>query len=1011
MKKFYILILQCILGMAISHAQYTSIPDQAFETALENLGYDDISGDGQVPTALIEHITELNIENTGIANLTGVQDFAALTNLNCSRNSIQRLELQGNPLLEVLNFNRNVIDSLNINNNAALRVLSGERNKLKHLIVSNNPALEVIDVELNQLTDINLSNNEMLKSLVVKKNFGFNALDLSNNPALEILLCNATAIPAIDLSNKLELTNVQAFECNNLETLNLANNSKLIELRIHDTAVTTVDISDCVVLKDLNVQNANIRSLNASANPLLETVNIADNEMLSFNIQNNNNNIITSFNATGNPNLQCIVVDDVDYSTTSWTAIDAASSFTLNYCRYTAIPDPAFETALENLGYDDISGDGQVPTAIVENIINLNVQDQFPRIEYLTGIEDFRELKVLDVIANNISNLNLSANSNLVSLYCNSNGMETLNIIGLTQLEELICDNNSALTGLDFTTNGNLKKIDCSDTRVTSLDLSQLPLLTDLDCHMNPFLTSLNVKNGNNENVTNFKTSGTNNLNCIVVDDVAYSTANWTNIDAGTSFSDTYCRYTEIPDANFEARLEALGFDDISNDGQVPTALIENITSLDVQSQSISSLSGIEDFTALESLRCTNNLLTELNVSALEELVFLWCNQNDLDSLNLSDNTKIRFINASQNVIESFNGNGLDQVHTLELWSNQLTEVNLVGMDALRVLSLANNILDDLEVSDNTLLEEFGIKNNNISFLDLSNNSALKTVDVRDNDLNDLNIKNENNANITSFDARGNSKLNCILVYDVAYSTASWTSIDPQTSFNEVSCTTDFSLALKVFLQGASLNPNVGEETLMRDDLRVEGLIPTTSPYTDGLTCDASVFSVTGDNAIIDWVWIELRDATDNTVVSYSKSALLQRDGDVVDVDGVSVLNFSVAEDTYYITIKHRNHLAIRSANVITFSTVENNSIDFTNNTSLIKGGSNAVVDLGNSKYALFAGDEDANGQIQNTDINSVITIIGGSGYSDADMDMNGQVQNTDINNLMNPNVGKGEQL
>ena len=81
----------------------------------------------------------------------------------------------------------------------------------------------------------------------------------------------------------------------------------------------------------------------------------------------------------------------------------------------------------------------------------------------------------------------------------------------------------------------------------------------------------MNIKNGANDFVLSLNSINNPSLACILVDDAAYSTTNWTNIDETTSFSDTYCRYTAIPDANFEAELEALGYDDISGDGQVPT--------------------------------------------------------------------------------------------------------------------------------------------------------------------------------------------------------------------------------------------------------------------------------------------------------------------------------------------------------------------------------------------------------------------------------------------------------
>ena len=54
-----------------------------------------------------------------------------------------------------------------------------------------------------------------------------------------------------------------------------------------------------------------------------------------------------------------------------------------------------------------------------------------------------------------------------------------------------------------------------------------------------------------------------------------------------------------VPDSNFEAALSA--YDNIAADGQVPTAAIETITSLNVSNKNISDVTGIEDFTALDT--------------------------------------------------------------------------------------------------------------------------------------------------------------------------------------------------------------------------------------------------------------------------------------------------------------------------------------------------------------------------------------------------------------------------
>lgn len=168
-------------------------------------------------------------------------------------------------------------------------------------------------------------------------------------------------------------------------------------------------------------------------------------------------------------------------------------------------------------------------------------------------------------------------------------------------------------------------------------------------------------------------------------------------------------------------------------------------------------------------------------------------------------------------------------------------------------------------------------------------------------------------------------------------------------------------VAPKVFLLGAALNPNTGEESLMRDDLRVSGIIPITSPYADALTCDASVFTPTGANAIVDWVFIELRDETTNTIVLHSQSALLQRDGDVVAIDGVSPLSFMVVSRNYYVAIKHRNHLGVMSLNTLALSS-NPITVDFTDSANQITYGTNAQSSFGmqNGMIGMWAGNVEA---------------------------------------------------
>ncbi len=209
---------------------------------------------------------------------------------------------------------------------------------------------------------------------------------------------------------------------------------------------------------------------------------------------------------------------------------------------------------------------------------------------------------------------------------------------------------------------------------------------------------------------------------------------------------------------------------------------------------------------------------------------------------------------------------------------------------------------------------------------------------------------------------------------------------------------------IKVLLSG----PYNTSSGLMNDDLRNNGDLPTSCPY-DAVSCDPSVFNATGNNAIVDWVWVELRDKNDNTSILAGKSALIQRDGDVVSSDGVSPISFDIIPDEYYIAVAHRNHLGIITASTIT-TTCKTTVLDLRQDTSLIVGGISAVNNMTDGYYALHAADFDGNGQIQNSDLNGMLPLLGVSSYSFADLDMNGQVQNTDINILL-PNLGLGSQL
>ena len=216
------------------------------------------------------------------------------------------------------------------------------------------------------------------------------------------------------------------------------------------------------------------------------------------------------------------------------------------------------------------------------------------------------------------------------------------------------------------------------------------------------------------------------------------------------------------------------------------------------------------------------------------------------------------------------------------------------------------------------------------------------------------------------------------------------------------------ALAVRVHL-GGPYDPDTG---LMGDGMRALGLVPTTEPYTGlgyvhtgggGEMTTAPVLAASGPDAIVDWVVIELRDPADPAVIVASHCALLQRDGDVVEVDGQSALAFAVPSGDYFVAVRHRNHLPAMTLTSVALSPGPT-TVDLTVPSTLTYGTEARASIAGTyPALALWAGDVDFDVQVKyvggGNDRDPILQRIGGSiptnivgGYLPEDVDLNGQV-------------------
>jgi hypothetical protein len=232
----------------------------------------------------------------------------------------------------------------------------------------------------------------------------------------------------------------------------------------------------------------------------------------------------------------------------------------------------------------------------------------------------------------------------------------------------------------------------------------------------------------------------------------------------------------------------------------------------------------------------------------------------------------------------------------------------------------------------------------------------------------------------------------------------------------------------KVFLQGP-FNSATG---LMNDLLRNSGaysagnpsatnLLPLTDPYRsapyntnfthvnnpvpESVIGTALFDQPNANDNVVDWVFIELRDNTlspGNTVLQ-TRSALIQRDGDIVDIDGVSPLYFKDMDpNNYTIAIRHRNHLGISltPASAIPLS-LTSTAFDYsTASASVLNGTSGQAYTVISGLNMMWGGNASGNSNViynsPGNDRQVLLNTLGGSTsvpvlnvYDRSDMNMN----------------------
>ncbi len=209
-----------------------------------------------------------------------------------------------------------------------------------------------------------------------------------------------------------------------------------------------------------------------------------------------------------------------------------------------------------------------------------------------------------------------------------------------------------------------------------------------------------------------------------------------------------------FPDENF--RSQVIYLTGLAPGSVIPNDILMSIKTINVSNNNISSLVGVTHFSNLESLDCSNNNLTELDLKGLHYLTYLNCNYNQIGSLDIRSTDVLKTLKCRSNKLTSLDLQHERELITLDLYGNLLTVVQLYYHHAMTSINVGNNPnLSDLYLSRCPELTQVICNNTSIIELDLSNAPLLTKLNCEHCYLTELDLSN--NPQLTMLDCAYNT--------------------------------------------------------------------------------------------------------------------------------------------------------------------------------------------------------------------------------------------------------------
>ncbi|MCH2035284.1 MAG: T9SS type A sorting domain-containing protein [Tenacibaculum sp.] len=797
-----------------------------------------ILNDGKVFTSRIENVTYLNISGNSIDELDGLEAFESLEILDCSENNFNEfdfsqlpelkelyihdlffavLNLSSNLKIEKLIYNNANSTTLNLGNNTVIKELNIGGNNITSFDVFAYTTIEVLNIDDNyQILPLNVRPLTNLKDLSAN-NTSLQNLDVSQNVLLEKLSIDRASGFHLDLSNNTALTSFSANE-SDLNSLNIKNgnnaNITFFDARLNQFSCIEVDnpsasylstwekdssVSFAVDCRETNVPDDNFENYLETHDANGNLVSVGNASSMGNGIANDNKVYTSKIENVTDLDISRLLISDAT-GIEGFAALQTFRCFensltTINLTQNIALQ--SIELSKNNLANLDLSNNSSLITLYCSRnqIASLNISQN-------------TLLETLGCSSNQLNSLDVTNNPVLKQLSCYSNPLGSLDVTQNLLLEDLDCvetqitvldvsqnlellelqvyENN--LTSLDVSNNLKLIELYAESNSITSLDVSNNTALVDLSIAYNQ-LSYLNIKNGNNTNLDfrDFDISNNPGLTCVTVDDITYANTTFTKKDGQTEFK-LFCSETNVPDDNFEAYLEthnatggivsvgdptSMG-NGIANDDKVATEIIQNITSLNISNQGITDFTGLEGFTALETLQAYDNTVSSLDLTANVNLTEITCSDMGLTSINISNLTKLERVWLGNNNLSTIDLSSNTNLNYLNVDRNNFTTINVSSNLLLSDFRIRENGLATVNVSNNVNLTRLYCGKNGLATLDVSNNTLLQTLSCGENQLTTvdvsalINLKDlfiEDTPTLTSLDVSHNANLEDIGVY------------------------------------------------------------------------------------------------------------------------------------------------------------------------------------------------------------------------------------------------------